>query len=61
MQIGKTLIEDDGEALVYGIRTFISQPKDDHAGLVKDTKRENVAKVKVERDDDAAIRARPLD
>jgi hypothetical protein len=61
LQISKPLIEDHREALVHGFRSFIRQSKDDHARLIQDAKRENVAKVEIERDDDAAIRARSID
>lgn len=40
---------------------MITQSKDDHARLVQDAKRQNVAKVQIERDDDAAIRAGAID
>jgi hypothetical protein len=39
----------------------IRQSKDDHARLIQDAKRENVAKVEIARDDNAAIRARSFD
>lgn len=44
-----------------GFQQKVLWSKNDHARLVQDAKRQNVAKVQIERDDDAAIRACPFD